>query len=209
MNHSKIAVDIFNKLAKSYQVKFMDVSMYHNSLSIYCESLEIENPEILELACGPGNITKYLNQKRPDFKITGTDLAPNMITLAKKNNPSSTFELMDCREIHRLDKKFDGIVCGFGLPYLNKDEAIKFIKDSSRQLNINGLIYISTIEDDNSKSGFITGSTGDQIYQNFHHEDYLKMTLEENRFNVIHIERKEYVHNNEKTTDLILIAKKY
>lgn len=209
MDHTKNTVDIFNKLAESYQDKFMDVSMYQNSLSIYCNALEKENPKILEVACGPGNITKYLNQKRPDFKITGTDLAPNMITLAKKNNPSSTFKLMDCREIHSLNKRFDGIVCGFGLPYLNKDEAIQFIKDSSRQLNINGLIYISTIENDNSKSGFITGSTGDQIFQNFHHEDYLKMTLEDNRFNVIHVERIEYIHNNEKTTDLILIAKKY
>jgi trans-aconitate methyltransferase len=208
MDHTKIAVDIFNRLADGYQDKFMDVSLYHDSLNVYCKAITKEKAEILELACGPGNITKYLLEKRPDFKITGTDLAPNMIALAKINNPTADFQLMDCRAISSLPKKFDSLLCGFGLPYLSKKEAIQFIKDSSQQLNKNGVLYISTMEDDNSKSGFKTGSTGDQMFQNFHQEDYLIKALEENGLNIIHIERKEYIHNNEKTIDLIIIATK-
>lgn len=208
MNHSKIAVDIFNKLADVYQEKFMDVSLYHDSLDLFCDTIEKDNATILELACGPGNITKYLLDKRPNYKIIGTDLAPTMIELAKINNPKATFELLDCRAIPTLIKKFDAILCGFGLPYLSKKEAIQFIKDSSKQLNKNGVLYISTIEDDNSKSGFKTGSTGDQMFQNFHQADYLTKALEENGFSIIHIERKEYIHNQEKTIDLIIIATK-
>ena len=175
---------------------------------VFCNSIKKEKPEILELACGPGNITKYLLAKRPDFKILGSDLAPNMIELAKINNPTANFELMDCRAITSLSQKYDGILCGFGLPYLSKKEAIQFIKDAGQKLNKNGILYISTMEDDNSKSGFKTGSTGDKMYQNFHQTDYLTKALEENGFNVIHLERKEYIHNNEKTIDLIIIASK-
>lgn len=206
MNQTKIAVDIFNKLADVYQDKFMDVSLYHDSFNVFCDAVKKENAEILELACGPGNITKYLLEKRTDFKILGTDLAPNMIALAKINNPTADFQLMDCRAITRLNKKFDGIMCGFGLPYLSKEEAIQFIKDSSQQLYKNGVLYISTMEDDHAKSGFKTGSTGDIMFQNFHQADYLTKALEENDFTIIHLERKEYLHNNEKTTDLIIIA---
>ena len=206
MDQTKMAVDIFNKLADGYQERFMDVSLYHDSLDMFCNSIQKEKAEILELACGPGNITKYLLENRPDFKILGTDLAPNMIALAKINNPTADFQLMDCRAIPSLNKKFDGIMCGFGLPYLSKEEALQFIKDSSQQLNKNGVLYISTMEDDNSKSGFKTGSTGDTMFQNFHQADYLSAALEENGFNIIHLERKEYIHNEEKTTDLILIA---
>ena len=208
MDNTKIAIDIFNKLADSYQDKFMDVSLYHDSLNSYCKAITKEKAEILELACGPGNITKYLLEKRPDLRILGTDLAPNMIALAKINNPTADFYLMDCRAITSLNKKFDGILCGFGLPYLTKDEAIQFIKDSSQQLNENGVLYISTMEDDNFKSGFKTGSTGDQMFQNFHQADYLSVALEENGFTIIHLDRKEYMHNEEKTTDLIIIATK-
>lgn len=208
MNQTKIAVDIFNKLATGYQEKFMDVSLYHYSLDVFCNSIKKEYPEILELACGPGNITKYLLDKRPDFKILGSDLATNMIELAKINNPTADFEFMDCRAIASLSQKYDGILCGFGLPYLSKEEAIQFIKDASQKLNKNGILYISTMEDDNSKSGFKTGSTGDKMYQNFHQADYLSATLEKNGFSIIHLERKEYIHNEEKTIDLIIIATK-
>lgn len=208
LNNTKIAVDIFNKLATGYQDKFMDVSLYHNSLDVFCNSIEKEKPEILELACGPGNITKYLLEKRADFKILGSDLAPNMIELAKINNPTADFELMDCRAISSLEKNYDGILCGFGLPYLSKEEAIQFIKDASQKLNKNGTLYISTMEDDNSKSGFRTGSTGDKMYQNFHQADYLTKTIEENQLKIIHLERKEYLYNEQNTTDLIIIATK-
>ncbi len=208
MDQTKIAVDIFNKLASGYQDKFMDVSLYHDSLDVFCNSITKENPEILELACGPGNITKYLLEKRPDFKILGTDLAPNMIELAKINNPTAEFQLLDCRKIDTLNKMFDGIMFGFGLPYLSKEEAVQFITDSGKQLNKNGILYISTMEDDNSKSGFKTGSTGDTMYQNFHQADYLTQSLEDNKFKIIHLERKEYIHNDQKTTDLIIIATK-
>ena len=208
MDQTKKAVDIFNKLADVYQEKFMDVSIYHDSLDLFCISIKKEKAEILELACGPGNITKYILEIRPDFKILGTDLAPNMIELAKKNNPTANFQLLDCRVITTLNKKFDGIMCGFGLPYLSKTEAIQFIKDSKQQLNDNGVLYISTMEDDNSKSGFKIGSTGDSMYQNFHQADYLSAAIEENDFKIIYLERKEYIHNEEKTTDLIIIATK-
>ncbi len=208
MDQTKIAVDIFNKLADVYQDKFMNVSIYHVSCNFFCSAIKKEKAEVLELACGPGNITKYLLEKRPDFRIIGTDLAPNMIVLAKINNPTAEFKLLDCRLIASLKKKFDGILCGFGLPYLSKEEAIQFIKDSSQQLNENGVLYISTMEDDNSKSGFKTGSTGDTMFQNFHQADYLKKSLEENCFKIIHLERKEYIHNKQRTIDLIIIATK-
>lgn len=208
MDQTKIAVDIFNKLAIDYQDKFMDVSLYHDSLDVFCNSLPKENASILELTCGPGNMTKYLLEKRPDFKILGTDLAPNMIELAKINNPTAVYQLMDCRAISSITKKFDAILCGFGLPYLSKIEAIQFIKDASNQLNENGILFISKMEEDNSKSGFKTGNTGDTMYQNFHQADYLTQSLEENEFKIIHLERIDYFYNNEKATDLIIIASK-
>ena len=164
MDKNKIAVDIFNKMANVYQDKFMNVDLYGTSFDLFCKKVEKENASVLELACGPGNITKYLLNKRPDFKIIGTDLAPNMIELAKINNPTAEFQLMDCRDIGMLEKKYDAIMCGFCLPYLSKEESIKLIADSSKILKPQGIFYLSTMEDDYNKSGFKKGSGGDEIF---------------------------------------------
>src|SRR6185295_3669822 len=99
MDKTKIAVNIFNKHASKYQDKFMDVNLYAGSFDFFCDAAKKQNAKILEIACGPGNITSYLLNKRPDFKILGIDLAPNMIALAKINNPKADFQLMDCRDI--------------------------------------------------------------------------------------------------------------
>ena len=133
-DRSKIAVSLFNKNANLYEEKYMDISLYHNSLDLFCSTVNNENAEILEVACGPGNITSYLVQKQPEYYILGTDLAPKMIELAKRNNPTTTFKLLDCREISSLNVKFDAIISGFCLPYLSKEEAVQFIYDTATQL---------------------------------------------------------------------------
>lgn len=208
MNKSKIAVDIFNKRAKEYQNKFMDVSLYHDSFDIFCNSVQTKNAEVLEIACGPGNISKYLLQKRPDFKILGTDLAPNMIDLAKANNPQAEFQLMDGRDIVKLDKKYDAIMCGFCLPYLSKEEAIKFISDASKILKQKGILYISTMEDDYSKSGFKKGSAGDEMYLHYHESSYLIHALKENDFSIIEFKQQDFpIQDGKNDTDLIIIAR--
>lgn len=209
MDKTKIAIDVFNKMANVYQDKFMDVNLYKDSFDLFCNSIVTENAEILELACGPGNITKYLLNIRPDFKILGTDLAPNMIELAKINNPTAEFQLMDCRDMDLIDKKYDAIMCGFCLPYLSKEESIKLISDASKRLKPNGVFYLSTMEDDYIKSGFKKGSAGDEIFMHYHQADYLTNTLQENMFEIIELKRQDYpAQDGTKTTDLIIIAKK-
>lgn len=208
MNHNQNAVAIFNKLAEGYQQKFMNVDLYRESFNFFCDHLQIKDPEILELACGPGNITQYLLQKRPDLKILGIDLAPNMIELAKINNPGCQFEVRDGRDLSFLDKKLDGLVCGFFFPYLNKAETLQLIEEVSAKLRSGGLFYISTMEDSYSKSGFKKGSSGDEIYMHYHEAEYLIHALEKHQLKVLKIDRAKYVYQGEPTTDLIIIAKK-
>lgn len=202
------AADLFNKYAESYQEKYMDVALYAASLDLFCAHLPDEHAQILELACGPGNVTLYLLGKRPDLKILGTDLAPNMIELARKNNPSAQFEVLDCRQISSLGRTFDAIMFGFGLPYLSKSEALDFIRDAAKLLKPKGLIYLSTMEDDYSKSGIQTSSGGDQLYMYFHEADYLVQALGENGFHLIALNRQEFpTEKTEKTMDLLILAR--
>ncbi len=208
MDKNKIAVDIFDKLADLYQSKFMDVSLYHDTFDLFCRYVNQEKAAILELACGPGNITQYLLSQRPDFRILATDLAPQMLDLARKNNPSAELQVLDCRDIGELTMPYNGLMCGFCLPYLSKEEAVQLIANASQLLVDGGVLYLSTMEDDYANSGWRTGSTGDKMYQYFHEEAYLNDALTKNGFEILNVIRKKSPGPDDTVVvDLVIIAK--
>jgi trans-aconitate methyltransferase len=209
MDQTKQVIEVFNTNAFRYQQKFGDLSSYHDTFDLFCNAISVKDPEILEVACGPGNITKYILSKRPDFRLLGIDLAPNMLELAKFDNPQAKFLLMDARKIKDLPQAYDGIICGFCLPYLSKEEAIQFIADSSDKLNSEGVLYISTMEDDNSKSSLKTSSSGNQLFMNYHEEGYLVKAMENNSMSIIDVIRKNYVEDDGTVVvDMIIVGRK-
>lgn len=208
MDHNIHAISVFNKRAQSYQERFMDVSIYADTFNVFFHHLE-ENATVLELACGPGNITRHLLENRPDLNILATDMAPNMITLAKVNAPKATFQLLDCRAISALNNTFNGIMAGFVLPYLSREKAAQLIADASVLLNEGGVLYLSTMEDDYTKSGIQTSSHGDKVYMYFHQAEHLTEVLHNNGLEIIDISRKKYPGTGDSmVTDLIIITQK-
>ncbi len=209
MDPYKITFETWNKLALLYEEKFMDLDLYDESYDAFCQQISTAHPSILELGCGPGNITRNLLSKRPDFQIEGIDIAPNMISLAQKNNPTAQFRVMDCREIDKLTKKFDGIICGFCIPYLSQSDCAKLIRDAYHLLHDGGLLYFSFIEGAYSKSGFEAGSTGDKSFVYYHQEAFFRKELEENDFQLMELMKVGYPKGSEMSqTHLIFMAKK-
>lgn len=178
VDHSKQAVEVFDKNAGLYQLKFMQVTAYETALNKFLEQINT-NASILDIACGPGNISRYLLNKKPYLQITGIDLSPAMLELAKVNCPGASFQLMDSRQIGELQQKFDGIVSGFCLPYLDKAEGTTMIKDSARLLLPGGYFYLSTMLGEYRLSEFKTGSTGDRVFTHYYSEDDIEDMLQQ------------------------------
>ncbi len=206
MDRNKIAVDLFDKYAALYASKYMNVELYAPDLDLFCENLP-EHPTVLELACGPGNITSYLHNKRTDMEIFATDLAPAMISVARDNVPSAKFGLLDCRNIKSLDSTYDAIVFAFGIPYLSAEEVEKFVSDSTTVLKSNGLLYISFMAGKYSDSGWNTGSQGDKIYLYYHDEEQIRRLLEANGYEVIHLRNIPSMMNGVPVNDVVAVAR--
>ncbi|NOQ73706.1 MAG: methyltransferase domain-containing protein [Crocinitomix sp.] len=207
MDKYEITFKTWDKVAQMYQDKFMDMDLYNDSYDAFCDLLT-ENAHILELGCGPGNITKYLLTKRPDLQLLVTDIAPNMLALAQKNNPTAEFQILDCRKINELERQFDAVLCGFALPYLSQKDCEKLMRDSFELLRKNGLVFLSALEGEYSKSGFETGKTGDQCYVYYHQEKTLKDQMHRSGFEVIHSFRIAYPKGDEIDIHLVLIGRK-
>lgn len=208
MDRNKETFDTWNNIASLYQDKFMNLDLYNDTYDFICNTIATPNAKLLEIGCGPGNITKYLLSQRPDFDIFGIDIAPNMIELAKKNNPTANFAVMDSREIKNLDKKYDGIIVGFCLPYLSPTESNELISNSYDLLNENGLLYLSFVEGNPEESDFKVGSGG-RVYFHYHNLDDLITQLKKSNFDQLEIFKVKYkTSETEFDIHTILTAKK-
>lgn len=192
----KETFDTWDKMADLYQQKFMHMDIYNETYDSFLELLQRDDSSVLELGCGPGNITRYLLNQKPKLKILGTDISANMIELAKKNNPEAEFEVMDTRDIDKIHQSFDGIVVGFCLPYLSASDTEKLISDCHQLLNNNGALYISFVAGPYTDSGYKTNSYGNRVYFHYHEKKTLKELLISNGFDTAQEMEVPY-HNNE------------
>ncbi len=210
MDKYSITVNTFNKLAQKYQDKYMDMALYDDTFDLFCQLLnDKDKPSRFEIGCGPGNISRFLLNLCPQLILHGTDLAPNMVELAKLNNPDATFDVMDCREIHKVNNRYDAIMCGFCLPYISKEDAGQLIANASRLLNPKGVIYLSTMEGDYKASKFDVSSSGDRVFTHFHQAEHLTRCLHDSGFEVIDVKRKTYPQpDGTETTDLFIVAQR-
>jgi SAM-dependent methyltransferase len=83
---------------------FREAQVFMDNLTHYLNLPE--EAKVLDLACGKGRHSIYLNQL--GYNVVGADLSENSITEAQKNaNATLHFEVHDMRE--RFDDKFDAI----------------------------------------------------------------------------------------------------
>ena len=209
MDHSANSAGVFDKLAPLYRDKYMGLTMYDDFYREFCEQLKPGRARVLDAACGPGTVSRYLLTQRPDLDLLGIDLAPRMVELAREAVPSARFAVHDCRRLADLQMRFDGIICAFGLPYFSPEEAAAFIRAVSQGLERDGVLYLSTMLGKPEDSGFERCSSGDLIYVNYYSEEHVMSSLRGCGFEIIKQSRTSSPSTApKKTTDLIVIARK-
>lgn len=186
---------VWNKVSRLYEEKFMNLDLYDSAYDFFIESLGNNSARVLDIGCGPGNISRYLLNRIPELNITGIDYAEEMIRLAEINVPEGQFRVMDCRDLSGFTQKFDGIVCGFILPYLSDSEMSQFLFRLGEMLNRNGVLLISFVEGRPESSGPVTGSTGDSLYFHYHNCQTVFNDLESNNLKVLKKFSFEYDRN--------------
>lgn len=211
MENFDISVQRFDEFAAEFAERFMNIELYTDSTDTFCNLIKNDCPKILELGCGPGNVTSFLKIRFPEAQIIAIDLAPKMIEIARKHLPDVDFRVMDVRGISSVPEKFDAVMCSFCLPFLSKSDSCKLIADCAEKLNSGGVLYISTMEGDETKAGFETTSFSrdSEIYFNYHSRTDLENSFAENGFEISHLKLQDYPEPDGRiTTDMILIGTK-
>jgi len=205
------AIDMFDQRVDQYVDQFMEVDRYADTLEQLSKAVNQTDAKVLELACGPGNLTSFLHQHNPDWQITATDMSSNMLEYAGKRMPEVNFVPLDMRDLAKLGTTWDAIICGFGLPYPSPKEGEVLIQEASQCLRPGGVLYLSTMEGTERDSGWKGSSSGmgPKIFIQYYEALFLEKIVQQNGFSIVSQARKEYeLPLGNPVTDLILITSK-
>lgn len=207
MNPVQATINTFDKYADEYEDKYMTHLPYVETYRLLSDLLS-EDASILDAACGPGNIARFVLHEQPARKLHGIDLSEKMLARARLNNPTATFETMDCRNISALGRQYDGIIAGFCFPYLTREEVGTFICDARNMLNTNRVLYISFMEGDYAASGLQSRNDIDWVCTYYHDADLMVETLRAAGFKVIDLVRKAFRRDGEpEASDVFIYAR--
>ena len=204
-----VSVATFSKLASRYTEKYFKLDLYDRYLQKFEKRIASQGASVLDVACGPGNVSAYLAKFRPDLKLVGIDLAKGMIDQARLRVPSAEFLVKDCRHIDELEQVFDAAAFAFGLNYLTDNDANQFFSSLNATLTDSAMLYLSSITGETSWSGFETSSGGDRVYMMYRGVGEVVSMVEQAGYRIDFMEVIASPANAPKQTqDLILIAQR-
>ncbi len=199
-------IHAYNKTAEAFSNTVGCLSNYNHTYDYLLDKLN-SGDTILDLACGPAQISKYLKD-RIDINVVGVDLSEGMLSIAKKNIPDGIFYNHEIQNFS-FDKKFDLVISGFGIPYLNKDQATVCINNAVELLKEGKCLYLSFMH--GSKHGLEKTSFGgeNQFYIYYHDKSDIKNVILNCGLTLVKEYSIDYVEKDGSITeDVVVIAKK-
>ena len=174
----------WNKFAKLY-APFMkkDKGVYDNVCE-YIRPYLNRNMNVLELACGSGQLSFNLSKYAKNW--IGTDFSEQMILEARKRGENLTFEVADATSLSFSDGEFNCVVIANALHIMPEpDEAMREIY---RVLKPNGILSAPTFlwkEGTQSKfKKWIMSVVGFKMYQEWNKKQF-KDFIEKHGFSVV------------------------
>ncbi len=98
-----------------------------------------DGSDLLELGCGAGiPMTARMAERH---HVTGIDISPRQIALARHNVPAARFEVGDMTEVLFADRSFDAVVSFYALTHVPRGEHGPLLGRVARWLRPGGLFF--------------------------------------------------------------------
>ena len=112
---------------------------------------------VCDIGCGPcGHVTRLLADG--GLQVRGIDISPKCIELARREQPSLTFEVMDMGAMTFNECAFDGLVAYYALHYQPKHALDRVLPEFFRVLRPGGLLLV--VSKEGNQEGIVTDPLG-------------------------------------------------
>lgn len=197
----------YDKSAFSFDQKIAILPNY-NDLYDFFSLLLAKNSKLLDLGCGPANISRYLYDKNKSLKITCLDLSKEMLKIAQKYIPNAIF-VCDNAINFDLNEKFNAVLSGFVMPYLTSEEVILHIENINAHLEKNGFLYMSFMNGEKITQETPSFNKDVTLTVHYHNQNKIEKILREKGFEILKKENLEYIESDGSITiDVVFICKK-
>jgi SAM-dependent methyltransferase len=133
----------FDAVAETYASKFSDELSRKPFDREWLERFARDCPRgrVLDIGCGPGHVGLFLADRGLD--VTGIDLSPAMVDVARRLNPEMTFEVGDMRNLAHADESVAGVVAFYSLIHIARADVPGVLGELRRVLILGGKLLIA------------------------------------------------------------------
>lgn len=209
MSTLRKAHDVFNDYAEKYNEDNKDIITYAQYVDHFTSMINNPHAKICDIACGPGNYSRYLINKNPSWNILGLDASEKMISLAQENLKSVHFKCANILDSIDLDMRFDGLFCSFLIAYLNIGELETLIAKCALMGSASAVLYISAQEGQYEDSKIEYSSDNkNALHIYYYNISTLKPILDKHNFTLEKSFSFSTIHNEKTVKEFVVLARK-
>ncbi|WP_439382974.1 class I SAM-dependent methyltransferase [Amycolatopsis lexingtonensis] len=146
MTRPESAAEVFDALGKDYETAYRTATAQRAAITDLLADLPPE-AKVLDLGAGTGRPTAEL-LVAAGHDVTGYDVAPKMVELARTQVPAARFELGDMRELSFEPGSWDAITAFFSMLQLPRTDQETMIGRLAGWLKPGGLLLFATVPAD-------------------------------------------------------------
>ncbi|MEI7579009.1 MAG: methyltransferase domain-containing protein [bacterium] len=137
-------IKTYSQIYQEYAASNMHFKQIQPKLKKFVKLLN--GKKVLDIGCADGRDTAAF--QKLGLEVTGIDLTPEFIKLAKQNHTECNFVVMDMLKLDFAPESFSGIWASASLLHIPKKEALQSLQGFYRVLDSKGILYFSVMKGD-------------------------------------------------------------
>lgn len=201
-------IEIYSEYSAQFDERIGSLDIYNQTyVDFICVAKKKQS--LLDLACGPGNVSAFIQKVLPDVEMSCVDLSDEMLVLAGDKLQKASFFKSDIMALELPERKYDMIVCAFGLPYIKACDIDRFVYQVDRFSSIGTSVYISCMEGNTLTKEVMSFADLKSLDVQRHRKEDVVASFAKRNFSLTSFSKQDYKEaDGSVTADIILFFEK-